>query len=89
MSVERQMEMIRREIEDITLGIEDLKRNNGERFSIKQMMKTKKALETKMAKLNDTSRKDDVVTFEELGVDRIFVDEAHYYKNCARRCYIR
>ena len=81
MSVERQMEMIRREIEDITLGIEDLKRNNGERFSIKQMMKTKKALETKMAKLNDTSRKDDVVTFEELGVDRIFVDEAHYYKN--------
>ena len=81
MSVDRQMEMIRREIEDITLGIEDLKKNNGERFSIKQMMKTKKALETKMAKLNDTSRKDDVVTFEELGVDRIFVDEAHYYKN--------
>ena len=81
MSVERQIEMIRREIEDITLGIEDLKRNNGEKFSIKQMMKTKKTLETKMAKLNDTSRKDDVITFEELGVDRIFVDEAHYYKN--------
>ena len=81
MSVERQMEMTRREIEDITLGIEDLKNNNGERFSIKQMMKTKKALETKLAKLNDTTRKDDVITFEELGVDRIFVDEAHYYKN--------
>jgi hypothetical protein len=81
MSVERQMEMIRREIDDITLGIEDLKRNNGERFSIKQMMKTKKILETKLAKLTDSSRKDDVITFEELGVDRIFVDEAHYYKN--------
>lgn len=81
MSVERQMEMIRREINDITLGIEDLKNNNGERFSIKQMMKTKKTLETKLSKLNDSSRKDDVITFEELGVDRIFVDEAHYYKN--------
>ena len=81
MSVERQIELIRREIEDITRGIEELKRNNGEKFSIKQMMKTKKSLETKLAKLNDTSRKDDVVTFEELGVDRIFVDEAHNYKN--------
>ena len=81
MSVERQVIIIQKQIEDITLGIQDLKNNNGERFSIKQMEKTKKSLETRLAKLNDTSRKDDVVTFEELGVDRIFVDEAHYYKN--------
>ena len=81
MSVERQVTIIQKQIEDITLGIKDLKNNNGERFSIKQMEKTKKSLETRLAKLNDTSRKDDVVTFEELGVDRIFVDEAHYYKN--------
>lgn len=81
MSVERQVTIIQKQIEDITLGIQDLKNNNGERFSIKQMEKTKKGLETRLAKLNDTSRKDDVVTFEELGVDRIFVDEAHYYKN--------
>ena len=81
MSVERQVAIIQKQIEDITLGIQDLKNNNGEKFSIKQMEKTKKGLETRLAKLNDTSRKDDVVTFEELGVDRIFVDEAHYYKN--------
>lgn len=81
MSVERQVTIIQKQIEDITLGIQDLKNNNGERFSIKQMEKTKKSLETRLVKLNDTSRKDDVVTFEELGVDRIFVDEAHYYKN--------
>lgn len=81
MSVERQVAIIQKQIEDITFGIQDLKNNNGERFSIKQMEKTKKGLETRLAKLNDTSRKDDVVTFEELGVDRIFVDEAHYYKN--------
>lgn len=81
MSVERQVAIIQKQIEDITLGIQDLKNNNGERFSIKQMEKTKKGLETRLAKLNDTSSKDDVVTFEELGVDRIFVDEAHYYKN--------
>ena len=74
MSSERQIEMIQREINEITLGIDDLKRNNGERFSIKQMEKTRKSLEAKLAKLNDTSRKDEV------GVDRRFVDEAHYYK---------
>ena len=81
MSVERQIAIIQKQIDDITFGIQDLKNSNGERFSIKQMEKTKKNLETKLAKLNDTSRKDDVITFEELGVDRIFVDEAHYYKN--------
>src|SRR5574344_2153170 len=81
MSVGRQIAIIQKQIDDITFGIQDLKNNNGERFSIKQMEKTKKSLETRLAKLNDTSRKDDVITFEELGVDRIFVDEAHYYKN--------
>lgn len=81
MSVERQIAIIKKQIDDITYDIQDLKSNNGERFSIKQMEKTKKGLETKLAKLNDTSRKDDVITFEELGVDRIFVDEAHYFKN--------
>lgn len=81
MSVGRQIAIIQKQIDDITFGIQDLKNSNGERFSIKQMEKTKKSLEARLAKLNDTSRKDDVVTFEELGVDRIFVDEAHYYKN--------
>lgn len=81
MSAERQRILIQREIDEITFGIQDLKNNNAERFSIKQLEKTKKSLQNKLEKLNDTSRKDDVITFEELGVDRIFVDEAHYYKN--------
>ncbi|MBR3889444.1 DEAD/DEAH box helicase family protein, partial [bacterium] len=81
MSAERQRAIIQKQIDEITFGITDLQNNNGERFSIKQLEKTKKALQTKLDKLNDTSRKDDVITFEELGVDRIFVDEAHYYKN--------
>jgi len=81
MSAERQKAILQKEIDEITFGIQDLKNSNGERFSIKQLEKTKKSLEAKLAKLNDTSRKDDVITFEELGVDRIFVDEAHYYKN--------
>lgn len=81
MSVGRQMAIIQKQIDDITFGIQDLKNSNEERFSIKQMEKTKKSLEARLAKLNDSSRKDDVITFEELGVDRIFVDEAHYYKN--------
>ena len=77
--------LLRSEIEDITEGINQLKRSSGERFSIKSMEKTKKSLEAKLKKLLD-SPKDDVVTFEELGVDRLFVDEAHSYKNRARRC---
>jgi putative helicase len=81
MSVERQTQILQKQIDDIMRSITDLKENHGERFTIKQLMKTQKSLETKLKKLNDTSRKDDVVTFEELGVDRIFVDEAHYYKN--------
>ena len=69
------------QIDEIVEGIEDAKRNHAENFTVKQMMKTKKSLETRLAKLNDQSRKDDIVTFEELGVDRIFIDESHYYKN--------
>ena len=68
---------------EVLNGIAELKANHGERFSIKQMERTKKSIDAKLAKLNDQSRKDDVVTFEELGIDRLFVDEAHYYKNLA------
>lgn len=81
MSVERQRIILQNQIDDITRGVQDLKEHNGENFTIKQLVRLQKSLEAKLAKLNDTSRKDDVVTFEELGVDRIFVDEAHYYKN--------
>ena len=63
-----------------------MKKNRGDNFSIKQLERTKKTVKQKLDKLNDQSRKDDVVTFEELGVDRIFIDEAHYYKNRAKRC---
>lgn len=83
MSLERQTSILEQQKEELVLGIADLKRNHGERFSIKQMEKSKKAIEAKLKKLNDQSRKDDVVTFEELGVDRIYIDEAHYYKNLA------
>jgi N12 class adenine-specific DNA methylase len=81
LSLARQAAMIDRQIEDIVGGIAEVKENNGERFTIKQMVKLKKSLEARQKKLNDQSRKDDVVTFEELGVDRLFVDEAHYFKN--------
>lgn len=81
MSIERQRYEIERQIEEITDGIAEIKANQGDRFSIKQLEKTKKNLRVKLGKLNDTSRKDDVVTFEELGIDRLYVDEAHNYKN--------
>ena len=81
MSIERQIQTIENQIEEITRGIQDLKANNGERFTIKQMERTKKSLKAKMEKLSNQDRKDDLITFEELGVDRLFVDEAHYYKN--------
>ena len=81
MSVERQVAMLEKQISDIISGIAEVKRNNGEKFTIKQMMRLQKSLEARLKKLNDQTRKDDVVTFEELGVDRLFVDEAHYYKN--------
>lgn len=83
MSVERQISILQAQEQEILEGIEEMKRNRGERFSIKQMEKARKAVRLKLEKLNDQSRKDDVVTFEELGVDRLFVDEAHYYKNLA------
>ena len=81
MSIERQRAILQQQLEEITDGIADLKRNRGERFSVKQLEKSKKAITQKLEKLNDQSRKDDVVTFEELGVDRLFIDESHYYKN--------
>lgn len=81
MSVEQQILSIEEQINRIVLGINEAKTNNGEHFTIKQMEKLKKTLEYKLDKLNNTERKDDVVTFEELGVDKLFVDEAHYYKN--------
>lgn len=80
-SIGRQMFTLQKQIDEIIEGISELKASNGERFSVKQLEATKTRLETKLKKLNDQSDKDDVVTFEELGVDRLFVDEAHYYKN--------
>ena len=73
--------MIERQISEIELAIEQAKADNGERYTIKQMEKTRKSLSARLEKLNDASRKDNVVTFEQLGVDRLFVDESHFYKN--------
>lgn len=81
MSIERQRAILEQQLEEITEGIAELKRNRGENFSVKQLEKSKKSIKQKLDKLNDQTKKDDVVTFEELGVDRLFVDESHYYKN--------
>ena len=81
MSIGRQRAILEQQLEEITGGIAELKRNRGENFSIKQLEKSKKSIRQKLDKLNDQTKKDDVVTFEELGVDRLFVDESHYYKN--------
>ena len=81
MSIERQRAILEQQLEEITGGIAELKRNRGENFSLKQLEKSKKSIRQKLDKLNDQTKKDDVVTFEELGVDRLFVDESHYYKN--------
>ena len=81
MSIERQRAILEQQLEEVTNGIADLKRNRGDNFSVKQLERTKKSVKQKLDKLNDQSKKDDVVTFEELGVDRLFVDESHYYKN--------
>ena len=83
MSIERQRYILEQQERDILDGLAELKANHGERFSIKQLERARKSIQAKLEKLNDQSRKDDVVTFEELGVDRLFVDEAHYYKNLA------
>jgi len=81
MSIERQRSILEQQLEEVTNGIADLKRNRGDNFSVKQLERTKKSVKQKLDKLNDQSKKDDVVTFEELGVDRLFIDESHYYKN--------
>ena len=81
MSVERQYEQLQKQLDDIERGIEDVQKSNGEQFTVKQLMKTRKAIEQKLKKLNDTKRKDNVIDFEQLGVDRLFIDESHFYKN--------
>ena len=81
MSIERQRAILEEQLDEITNGIADLKKNRGDNFSVKQLERTKKSVKQKLEKLNDQTRKDDVVTFEELGVDRLFIDESHYYKN--------
>ena len=85
-SAERQQRLLQQEIDDVTNALDELKRNRGESFSIKQMEKTRKSLQARLEKLNNTERKDDVITFEQLGVDRLFVDESQAYKNRAKRC---
>ena len=86
LSFERQERIIQEQIDEIQGGIAELKHSSGEKFTIKQMEKSRKQLEAKLEKLRATERKDDVITFEELGVDRLFVDEGHAYKNCVKRC---
>ena len=80
-SEERQREQLMRQLDDIERGIDDVQANKGEQFTVKQLMKTRKAIKEKLDKLNDTKRKDNVINFEELGVDRLFIDESHFYKN--------
>lgn len=81
MSIERQREQLQRQIDDIERGIDDVKASKGEQFTVKQLMKTRKAIQAKLDKLNDTKRKDTVIDFEQLGIDRLFIDESHFYKN--------
>ncbi len=86
LSPERQKSILQEQIDQVIDGIQEAKAQDGERYTIKQLEKSRKSLEARMAKLNDQSRKDDVITFEELGVDKLYVDEAHGFKNCAKRC---
>ena len=81
MSIERQREQLEQQLDDIERGIDDVQASKGEQFTVKQLMKTRKAIKTKLEKLNDTKRKDTVIDFEQLGVDRLFIDESHFYKN--------
>ena len=81
MSIERQRAILEQQLDEVTEGITELKKNRGDNFSVKQLERTKKSVKQKLDKLNDQSKKDDTVTFEELGVDRLFIDESHYYKN--------
>ena len=86
MSIERQRAILEQQLDEVTEGITELKKNRGDNFSVKQLERTKKSVKQKLDKLNDQSKKDDTVTFEEMGVDRLFIDESHYYKNRAKRC---
>ena len=81
MSEERQREQLQRQLNDIEMGIDEIQKSHGEQFTVKQLMKTRKGIEAKLKKLNDTKRKDTVINFEQLGVDRLFIDESHFYKN--------
>ena len=81
MSIGRQREQLEKQLDDIERGIDDVQASKGEQFTVKQLMKTRKAIKTKLEKLNDTKRKDTVIDFEQLGVDRLFIDESHFYKN--------
>lgn len=81
MSIGRQREQLEKQLDDIEHGIDDVQASKGEQFTVKQLMKTRKAIKTKLEKLNDTKRKDTVIDFEQLGVDRLFIDESHFYKN--------
>ena len=81
MSIERQREQLEKQLDDIERGIDDVQASKGEQFTVKQLMKTRKAIKTKLEKLNDTKRKDTIIDFEQLGVDRLFIDESHFYKN--------
>ena len=81
MSMERQREQLQRQLDDIEMGIDDIQKSHGEQFTVKQLMKTRKSIQAKLDRLNDTKRKDTVIDFEELGIDRLFIDESHFYKN--------
>ena len=81
MSIERQREQLQRQLDDIERGIDDVQASKGEQFTVKQLMKTRKGIKAKLDKLNDTKRKDNVIDFEQLGIDRLFIDESHFYKN--------
>jgi len=88
LSAERQESMLQSQIDELADGISEVKRNKGERYTIKQMERLKKSIEARLAKLNDQSRKDDNVTFEELGTDRLFIDESHYFNElCYKRSF--
>ena len=86
MSIERQQQQLQQQLDDIERGIDEVQASHGEQFTVKQLMKTRKAIKAKLDRLNDTKRKDTLIDFEQLGVDRLFIDESHFYKNRAKRC---
>lgn len=88
MSIERQREQLEQQLDDIERGIDDVQASKGEQFTVKQLMKTRKGIKAKLDKLNDTKRKDTVIDFEQLGIDRLFIDESHFTRTCisTRKC---